>query len=104
MATAENPQEVAADAFRAGRRVGFGVSALTLALVSFLSLLGAEKAILTIVLGALAIRGSRPGTPGRRLGMAAIAIGTVFILALAVGLAVFWGEVREFILTLHELS
>jgi hypothetical protein len=36
-------------AYEAGRRVGFGVSALLLGFVTFLSLLGAEKAILAIV-------------------------------------------------------
>ena len=104
MATVDNPQEKITDAFRAGRRVGFGISALTLALVAFLSLLGAEKAILAIVLGALAIRGSGRGAEARWLGVAAISIGVVFILALVVGLIAFWNEVLEFVQILNRLS
>jgi hypothetical protein len=102
MATAEN--QAITEAFRAGRRVGFGISALTLALVAFLSLLGAEKAILAIVLGGLAIRGSGRASQAHRLGLAAIGIGVVFILALVVGLIVFWGPLLEFVQMLNRLS
>ena len=104
MATADNPQADITEAFRAGRRVGFGISALTLALVAFISLLGTEKAILAIVLGGLAIRGSGPGTQARRLGLAAISISVVFIVALVVCLIAFWGQVTEFVQMLHRLS
>ena len=55
MATGQEQEEQIAEAFNAGRRVGFGVSALVLSFVAFLSLLGAEKAILAIVLGTLAV-------------------------------------------------
>jgi len=104
MATAGNPREEITEAYHAGRRVGFGISALTLALVAFLSMLGVEKAILAVVLGVLAIRGSGPGTQARRLGVAAISIGVVFILALVVGLIVFWGQLMEFVQMLNRLS
>ncbi len=92
------------DAFRAGRRVGFGISALVLSLVGFLSLLGAEKAILAMVLGALAIRGSGHGTLARWLGMIAICLGTVFLLTVAVVLIVYWDRVLEAIRMLQKLS
>ena len=101
--TTGNNQEVT-EAFRAGRCVGFGISALTLALVGFVSLLGAEKAILAIVLGILAIRGSGRGTQARRLGIAAISVGTFFILALVVSLVLFWGQIQHFIQMLQKLS
>lgn len=104
MATGEIRREEMTDAFRAGRRVGFGISALVLSLVSFLSLLGAEKAILAIVLGALAIRGSGHGALARRLGVIAICLGTVFLLTMVVVLIVFRGQVLEFIQTLQKLS
>jgi hypothetical protein len=57
MTTARESVDKNGEAYDTGRRVGFGVSALALGLVTFLSLLGAEKAILAIVLGALAVRG-----------------------------------------------
>ncbi len=104
MATVHNPQEQITEAFRAGRRVGLGISALALSLVAFLSLLGAEKAILAIVLGALAIQGSGREAQARRLGRAAIGIGCVFLLAMVVGLVVFWDRVVEFVQMLSKLS
>jgi hypothetical protein len=104
MTTGETGREELSNAFHAGRRVGFGISALVLSLVGFLSLLGAEKAILAIVLGALAIRGSGQGTLARRLGLIAICLGIVFLLTLVVVLIVFRGQVLEVIQTLQKLS
>ena len=104
MATGEFGREEMTDAFRAGRRVGFGISALVLGLVGFLSLLGAEKAILAIVLGAMAIRGSGHGTLARRLGVIAICLGAVFLGTMVVVLIVFRGQVLEFLQTLQRLS
>ena len=91
-------------AYDAGRRVGFGVSALALGLVTFLSLLGAEKAILAVVLGALAIRGSKSGALSRRLGRAAITLGIAFLLTVGIVLVVFWDQAVEFARLLQQLS
>ncbi len=93
-----------AEAYDAGRRVGFGVSALALGLVTFLSLLGAEKAILAIALGALAVRGSASSPLSRRLGSAAIVLGVVFLLTVGVVLLVFWDRAVEFVRLLQQLS
>ncbi len=98
------PQGRIEEAFQAGRRVGFGISALALGLVAFLSLLGTEKAILAIVLGALAIRGSAPGSPPRWLGVTAICLGSLFVLTVGVVLVVFWDRVVEFIQLLQRIS
>ncbi len=91
-------------AYDVGRRVGFGISALALGLVTFLSLLGAEKAILAIALGALAVRGSDLSPLSRRLGSAAIALGVVFLLTVGVVLVAFWGQAVEFVRLLQQLS
>ncbi len=104
MATGEIRRGELTDAFRAGRRVGFGISELVLSLVGFLSLLGAEKAILAIVLGTLAIRGSARGALARRLGVTAICLGAAFLLTMVVVLIVFRGQVLEFVQMLHKLS
>lgn len=104
MSTGEIQRDELTDAFSAGRRVGFGISALVLSLVGFLSLLGAEKAILAIVLGSLAIRGSRRRTLARRLGVAAICLATLFLLTMAVVLVVFRSQLLEFLQMLHKLS
>jgi len=97
-------EERLSEAFRAGRRAGLAVAALVLSMVSFLSLLGAEKAILAIVLGVLAARGAPPASLARRLGIAAVCIGAAFVLTLAVVLVVFWGQVLEFMQLLQKLS
>ncbi len=104
MSTREIEREEMINAFRAGRRVGFGISALVLSLVSFLSVLGAEKAVLAIVLGVLAIRGSSHRTAARRLGVMAICFGAVFLLTMVAVLIVFRGQVLQLIQTLQKLS
>lgn len=93
-----------AAAYDAGRCVGFGISALALGLISFLSLLGAEKAILAIVLGVLAVGGSDPSPLSRRLGGAAIVLGAVFLLTVGVVLVVFWDQAVEYVRLLQQLS
>jgi hypothetical protein len=104
MTVEQQQQEQIAEAFDAGRRTGFGVSALALSLVAFLSMLGAEKAVLAIVLGALAMRGTKRGAVARRLGIAAIGMAAVFLATLAVVLVVFWDQLVELIRILERLS
>ena len=101
---AQEHEEQMANMFDAGRRTGYAVSALVLSLVTFLSLLGAEKAILAIVLGALAVRGSTGRNTATRLGTAAIIIAAVFLAAAAVLLMVFRSQLVEIVEMLNELS
>lgn len=100
--TEHNPN--VAEAFDAGRRAGLAVAAFTLALVSFLSLLGAEKALLAIVLGVIALRGSNLGVTTRRLAGAAIGIAGVFLATIAFVVIAFWDKIRELIAALEKLS
>jgi hypothetical protein len=99
----EQPGQIA-DAYVAGRRMGFAVSALAMSLVAFLSLLGLEKAILAIVLGSLAIREAKRGTLARRLGSVAIGLGALYPVTVAVVLWVFRDRVVEFVRLLQNLS
>jgi hypothetical protein len=101
---ADPREKIAGEAFAAGRRSGFAIAALILSIVSFISLLGTEKAILAITLGVLAIRGAQPGTSSRRLAGAAIGIGAMFLVTVAVILTVYWDKVGEFIALLEKLS
>lgn len=91
-------------AFRQGRRAGLGIAALALGVVSFISLLGTEKALLAIALGVLAVRGAARGSASRRMGVAAIVLGAAFIVTVAVLLAVYHDKVASFVATLHQLS
>ncbi len=104
MSTGQIQRDELTGAFCAGRRVGFGISAVALSLVGFLSLLGAEKAILAIVLGSLAIRGSHRGALARRFGITAICLAAVFLVTMAVVLVVCRGQLLEFLQMLHKLS
>ena len=104
MTTSGEHVDKTTEAYDAGRRVGFGVSALALGLVAFLSLLGAEKAILAIALGVLAVRGNDSSPLSRRLGSAAIVLGVVFLLTVGVVLVVFWDQAVEFVRLLQQLS
>jgi hypothetical protein len=104
MTSIEGHPDQIAEAFSAGRRTGLAVSALALSFVAFLSLLGAEKAILAVVLGALAARKAEPGTLARRLGLAAIAIAVLFLMTLGLVLALYWDQLAELIRMIQQLS
>lgn len=86
MESTKDRMEVADEAkiaFRKGRQAGLGTAALALSIVSFISLLGLEKAILAAVLGLAAWRGAAAGTQGKKRGWLAVII--------AGGYAVFFG-------------
>ncbi|NKB98080.1 MAG: hypothetical protein GKR90_06230 [Pseudomonadales bacterium] len=79
-------------AFAAGRVAGLAVAALTISIVAFVQLLGAEKAIVGLVLGTLAYRGASDASPqGRRLAIAAIAVSLVYLLVM-ITVVLFAGE------------
>jgi hypothetical protein len=94
----------AARAFAEGRRAGLGTAALAAGVISFVSLLGVEKALLAVVLGVLAIRGAAAGASARRLGLAAILLGGLFVATLAVLLALFHDKFAELLRQLQQLS
>jgi hypothetical protein len=90
--------------FADGRRHGLAIAALLISLVSFVSLLGAEKAIASITLGVLALQGAASGSVPRKMGIAAIGIASVFLVTIAVVLILFWDKVIEFVSLLEQLS
>jgi hypothetical protein len=104
METHERTQDQTMPAYYAGRQVGFGIAALTLGCVSFLSLLGLEKAVLAMVLGSLAMRGAREGSLARRLGFAGIALGILFIIMFIVIVTLFHEKLMTLIQLLKDLS
>jgi len=104
MTSTQPSQEPIAEAFDAGRRAGLAIAALALGAVAFLSLLGIEKAGLAIILGVLALRGANAGTVTRRLAIAAIGLGTLFIISVVILTAVYWDRLVHIILELQKLS
>lgn len=97
-------RDATAAAYDAGRRAGLAVAALAVSLVAFLSLLGAEKAILAIVLGVLAMRGGRQVTTARRLGLAAIVIAAAWLVSAGMLLALYLPKLAELLQALERLS
>jgi hypothetical protein len=104
MATVSPGQQPIVEAFDAGRRAGLAVAAVALGVVTFLSLLGLEKAGLAIILGVLALRGHNAGVATRRLAMAAIGLGTLFVVTAAILLGLYWDRLSHFLAELQKLS
>jgi hypothetical protein len=91
-------------AFAQGRRHGLAIASLLVSLVSFVSLLGAEKAITAIALGAMAMKGAEAGSLPRKMGTAAIIVSALFLMTVGVMLIVFWDKAVEFVRLLKQLS
>jgi hypothetical protein len=89
-----------AKAYEDGKRVGLGIAAAVMGVVSFLSMLGMEKAAVAIVLGVLATRSAK----AKRLGLAGIALGSVFVVTVGVVLTLYWDKLRAVIEALQKLS
>ena len=105
----ETPATIERDepSYDAGRRAGLATAALVLSLVSFISLLGLEKATTAILLAALALRGGAPARAAARparLSKAAIAVALVYVITWVVLLMVYWDDVLELIRQLQQLS
>lgn len=100
-----NPYDDAAErrARIEGRREGMATAALCLALCSFFNLLGAEKALLAIVLAALASRAPRAARAWRRARFA-IAVATVYIVTVVAVLVAFHDRLGQLLGLLHTLG
>lgn len=79
-----------------GRGEGLATAAIALGALSFIQLLGAEKALLAIALAVIALRDT--GSPrGRRRAFTAIALGAVYLLVAATTLVIFHDRLGELI-------
>jgi hypothetical protein len=92
------------EAYLTGRRTGIAISALALSIVTYLSLLGFEKAILAIVLGIIALKGAQTKSLSRRFGILSICLSVLFMVSAIVFLIIFREKVMEFIGFLKTLS
>lgn len=86
-----------------GRRQGMATAALALGLVSFLNLLGAEKAILAIVLALLAMSGSTSRIVRQRSRFA-IALALLYILTIVLVLGLYHDQLSELLRLLTRLG
>lgn len=93
--------------YRAGRRDGLAIAALVIGLTSGFPLLGFEKAVTAIVLGAVAARQAPRQSLAWNLGVVAAIIGIVFIVTLVIVALVFRLDLAAlipFISALQKLS
>lgn len=86
-----------------GRSEGFAIAALALGVLSFIQLLGTEKALLAIILASLALRGM-PSPRSRKQGWTAIALGAAYIAITAISLILFRDQLAELIALLRSLG
>lgn len=90
-------------ALRRGRGEGFAIAAVALGVLSFIQMLGMEKALLAILLGLLALRSAV--TPrSRRQGWTAIALGAAYLAVTITTLIVFRDRLGELIRLLQSLG
>ena len=92
-----------AQAHEDGRRQGLAIAALALGMVSFLSLLGAEKSILAAVLAVSAMSGSGSRLVRQR-SLIAIGLALLHLVTIGVVLVFFWDEFGQLIQLLNKLS
>lgn len=85
-----------------GRREGFATAALALACISFVNLFGAEKALLALLLSALALRGLGMGSAHR--AWMAIGLAAMYLLTLLGILIIYRAELNEFARLLKDLG
>ena len=97
----ETPAETAAAA--RGRTQAYATAAVVAGCVAFINLLGAEKALLAIVLGALALRGPLQRA-ARTRAWVAIGLGALQLVTLIAVLLIFHDKVARLILLLKDLG
>jgi hypothetical protein len=80
-----------------GQKMAYAAASLAVGICAFISVLGAEKAVLAIVFGILALRNaSVRGQPRLRLARFGILLGVLHIILLLVLLVVFRQEAMRF--------
>lgn len=97
------PTDHARDAHVRGRAEGFAIAALALGVLSFIQLLGMEKALLAIVLAVLALR-AVPSPRSRMQGRIAIGLGVLYIAITLTALVLFRDRFAELIRLLQSLG
>lgn len=97
------PTDQSRDAHSHGRAEGFAISALALGALSFIQLLGTEKALLAIVLAILALRAA-PSPHSRTHSRIAIGLGVLYLVITLTALILFRDRFAELIRLLQSLG
>lgn len=86
-----------------GRAEGLATGALAIALLAFVNLLGAEKGLLALVLGLVALRGAGTG-PARRRARIAVCLGALQLVTVALVVLLFREEIGQLLALLAKLG
>jgi hypothetical protein len=86
-----------------GRCEGYAVAALALSLVSYVHLLGAEKALLAIVLAVAAIRGAGSAV-SRSRGWLALGIASIYVVTAIVAFVLLREKLGALLKLISELG
>jgi hypothetical protein len=92
--------------FVQGQRVAFAAASLTMGIVSCIHVLGAEKGILAVVFGWLALKGKdglREGAQ-RTWAIVGIVLGSIMIILVPLMVTVFWPKLKVIVEALEKLS
>lgn len=93
------------EAFAAGRAAGLAIAAVTIALVSYINLLGVEKSLLGISFAVIAYRGAtNVGTQTHRLAVSAVVVSAIYLLALGCILVFAGDDLRNLIEAVDKVS
>lgn len=91
-------------AYGEGRRAGLATGALAVGVVAFLSLLGIEKAALSLTLAVLALRGAKLGSTARRLSWLAVLISSIYVVTYVTVLVLYRDKLAELVRLLQQLG
>ncbi len=94
------------NAFVRGQRIGFAAASLAIGIVSCIHALGAEKGILAVVFGWLALKGKdglKQGTQ-RTWAIVGIVLGSIMIILVPLMVTVFWPKLKVIVEALEKLS
>jgi hypothetical protein len=92
--------------FVRGQKAAFAAASLAMGILSCIHVLGAEKGVLAVVFGYLALKG-RAGLkegPRRTWAIVGIVLGAIMTVLVPVMVTVFWPKVKAIVEALEKLS
>jgi hypothetical protein len=75
----------------------FAIASAVMGIISFVNLLGLEKALIAIMFGAFALKGmkNQPGLGGKKLAIVGILLGTGAAILMVIIAVRFWPQLQQ---------